>query len=94
MHKLAFNYTKVCHAFPKEDLKDLYLDLEETPPQRTFGVLWSVSSDTCEFQVSSNLRPYTKRGVLETKCHNSIYDPVGFLAPIVKGKIILHKLMS
>lgn len=97
LHKLASNDPKVCSAFPTDDLakelKDLNLDLDETPLQRTLGVSWNVSTDMFTFQVSRTLHPYTKRGVLATI--NSLYDPIGFLAPvIVKGKMILRDLMA
>ncbi|XP_062618752.1 uncharacterized protein LOC134280361 [Saccostrea cucullata] len=97
LHKLASNDPKVCAAFPNNDLakelKDLNLDLDETPLQRTLGVSWNLSTDVFTFQVSRTLHPYTKRGVLATI--NSLYDPIGFLAPvIVKGKKILRDLMA
>ncbi|XP_033728036.1 uncharacterized protein LOC117317344 [Pecten maximus] len=96
LHKITSNNLNVLNAFPKDDLaKDLVsydLELSETPPQRSLGISWDIASDSFTFRVSKAVQPYTKRGVLSTI--NSLYDPIGFLSPVViKGKLIMRDIM-
>lgn len=50
-------------------------------------------SDTFTFQVPDTEKPYTRRGVLSTV--NSLFDPLGFLAPItIQGRLLLIELSS
>lgn len=61
--------------------------------QRTLGVLWDVSNDAFTFRVSPGERPFTRRGVLFVI--NSLYDPLGFAAPVVvKGKFLVRSMAS
>ncbi|KAK3086675.1 hypothetical protein FSP39_021786 [Pinctada imbricata] len=97
LHKIVSNDINVLNAFPIDDLaKDITtynLELNETPPQRSLGVSWDVATDKFTFQVSKTIHPFTKRGVLATI--NSLYDPIGFLAPVViRGKLIMRDIMS
>lgn len=95
LHKIASNSVNVLKAFPKEDhaenIKDL--DLEEDTPhiQRSLGLTWEITSDTFSFQVADDDKPFTRRGVLSTV--NSLYDPLGFAAPVtIQGKLLLREL--
>lgn len=97
LHKIASNSKKVMGAFPSEDLaKDLaYLDLSEAdlPLQRSLGLSWNLGTDTFTFLVSEEKKAYTRRGILSTV--NSIYDPIGFVAPVVvTGKLFLRELVT
>ena len=97
LHKIASNSHTVMESFAPEDLaKDLkYLDLgaDPLPVQRSLGLSWDLESDSFTFKVSSEERPFTKRGVLSTV--NSLYDPLGFVAPItVQGKALIRELTS
>ena len=82
LHKIASNSKDVMSSFPSEDLaKDLaLLDLNKDvlPLQRSLGLNWNLQTDNFTFCVSSEIKPYTRRGVLSTV--NSIYDPIGFVA--------------
>ena len=50
-----------------------------------------MNNDTFTFEVSSNVKPYTRRGALSTI--NNVYDPLGFIAPVVlRGRIIQRQL--
>ena len=74
-------------------MKDLDLRLDDLPLQRSLGVLWSLKTDSFTFQVSKEERPYTRRGVLATV--NSLYDPLGFVAPVtMQGKALLRELSA
>ena len=70
-------------VFPPEDLakdlKGLDFACDDIPVQRSLGLSWLLKSDAFTYQVSTESKPYTKRGVLSVV--NSIYDPLGFVAP-------------
>ncbi len=95
LHKLASNSKEVMRAFPSEDyansLKELDLGVNSLPIQRSLDLLWNLDTDGFNFHVQNDQRPYTRRGLLSVI--NSLYDPLGFVAPItVQGKILLRKL--
>ena len=97
LHKIASNSKEVMEAFPTEDrakaLKDLDLDVDPAPIQRSLGLHWELKRDIFTFQVSDAEKPFTRRGVLATV--NSIFDPLGFVAPItIQGKFLLRELSS
>ncbi|XP_038155609.1 uncharacterized protein LOC119792853 [Cyprinodon tularosa] len=97
LHKVTSNRQAVLKAFPPEDrakdVKNLDLCAQDLPVQRSLGLLWNVGLDTFTFKVDEDQKPFTRRGVLSTV--NSLYDPLGFLAPItIQGKQILRELTS
>ena len=49
--------------------------------QRTLGLHWDMESDKFIFKVALKDRPNTRRGILSLT--SSVYDPLGFVAPIV-----------
>ncbi|VDI29683.1 Hypothetical predicted protein [Mytilus galloprovincialis] len=97
LHKFASNCAEVMSAFHASDLasnlKDLDLECDSKPLQRSLGLSWDVNTDNFLFQLSSENKPITRRGILSTI--NSLYDPLGFLAPvIIQGKLLLRKIVS
>lgn len=97
LHKVASNSKQVMEALPKEDrasdLKELELGADPFPLQRSLGLSWNLETDSFTFQVSSEPKPFTKRGILSTV--NSLFDPLGFVAPIImQGKALLRELSS
>ena len=97
LHKIVSNSKAVLEKFNSEDLasnlKDLDLASDDLPMQRSLGLSWNITSDTIKFQISSESKPYTRRGVLSTI--NSIFDPIGFAAPVViRGKLLLREMLS
>ncbi|XP_052062914.1 uncharacterized protein LOC127702663 [Mytilus californianus] len=97
LHKFASNCAEVISAFHASDLasnlKDLDLESDSKPLQRSLGLSWDVNTDNFLFQLSSENKPITRRGILSTI--NSLYDPLGFLAPvIIQGKLLLRKIVS
>ena len=97
LHKIVSNDPNVTQAFPKEDrasdLRDLDFSQDTIPMQRTLGVLWDVLNDAFTFRVSPGEKPFTRQGVLSVI--NSLYDPMGFAAPvIVKGKFLLRSMVT
>ena len=58
-------------------------------PLLPLGVIWCTESDTFNFRIKLKDKPCTRRGILSTI--SSIYDPLGFIAPVVLvGKYILQ----
>ncbi|XP_060745195.1 uncharacterized protein LOC132858752 [Tachysurus vachellii] len=95
LHKLASNSKEVMRAFPSEDyansLKELDLGVGSLPMQRSLGLLWNLDTDCFNFHVQQDSKPYTRRGLLSVI--NSLYDPLGFVAPItIQGKVLLREL--
>lgn len=95
LHKVTSNKQQV--AVPAEDLakdlKDLELGVDPLPLQRSLGLSWNLETDSFTFLVSQEEKPYTRKGVLSTV--NSLYDPLGFVAPITKqGKALVRELSS
>ena len=97
LHKIAANRKEILEAFPSQehakDLKDLDLEADALPMQRSLGLLWDLKKDCFTFNVSDETKPFTRRGVLSTI--NSLYDPLGFVAPVtIHGKSILRELTA
>ncbi|XP_073471088.1 uncharacterized protein [Aquarana catesbeiana] len=68
-----------------------FIKIMDIPPvQRSLGLRWDLLKDTFGFRVSSADKPFTKCSVLSVV--NSLYDPVGFVAPItIQGKSLLRQ---
>lgn len=59
--------------------------------ERALGAQWNVEHDTFTFSMAVEQQPTTRHGLLSIV--NSVYDPLGFLAPIMlTGKRILQDL--
>ncbi|XP_021362692.1 uncharacterized protein LOC110456341 [Mizuhopecten yessoensis] len=85
------------NEFPKEDLskdlKNLVLDSDSLPQQLSLGLTWDLHSDVFQFSAPDVRKPFSKRGLLSAM--NSVYDPLGFLAPFsVSGKMLLREVCS
>ena len=77
---------------PEERAKSVTnVDLEESVKERVLGVQWNVSNDEFGFKVSDDLerKSFTRRSVLSTV--NSLYDPLGFIAPVI---LVARKLQQ
>ncbi|XP_067260191.1 uncharacterized protein [Chanodichthys erythropterus] len=73
------------------DVRDLDLSKDALPAERALGVLWCVNSDVFKFKVNLKEKPVTRRGILSVT--SSIYDPLGFLAPVIlPSKILMQQL--
>ncbi|XP_064632518.1 uncharacterized protein LOC135490878 [Lineus longissimus] len=95
LHKFLSNSKKVIASIPVEDqatgIKVLNLSHDVLPIERALGVHWCIESDTFMFRITLKDKPLTRRGVLSTV--SSIYDPLGFVAPLVLvGKTILQEM--
>ena len=83
LHKVNSSSREVLQAFPESERSSSTHNFryEEIPSQRTLGILWKPEKDVFAFEVSIPERKFTKRGVISVI--NSLYDPLGFVAPIV-----------
>lgn len=97
LHKIASNSKEVMRIFLEEDLqsglKSLNLDEEQLPTNQSLGLLWDLHSDCFRFNIELEPKPYTRRGLLSTL--NSVFDALGFAAPvIICGKILLREITT
>ncbi|XP_078374366.1 uncharacterized protein LOC144657884 [Oculina patagonica] len=94
LHKFISNDRQVLESVPKsERAADAMMDLpsEQLPIDRVLGVQWSVELDSFSFSIVLKDQPLTRRGVLASVA--SVYDPLGFLAPLVlRAKKILQEV--
>ncbi|XP_063959911.1 uncharacterized protein LOC135155123 [Lytechinus pictus] len=95
LHKIVSNSREVLKSFPADEraksLQDLDLDVDKLVLERVLGVSWNIENDTFNFRVQVKANSFSRRGVLSTI--SSIYDPSGFLGPVVlKGKRILQAM--
>lgn len=71
--------------------QNLDLDQDYLPVERALGVQWCTETDQFKFKVDIKDRPHTRRGLLSLV--SSIYDPLGFLAPVIlPAKRLLQEL--
>lgn len=70
LHKFVSNNKDVIESIPIEDrtegIKHVDLDHEALPLERALGVQWCVESDSFQFCITLNDRPFTRRGILST----------------------------
>ena len=93
LHKFLSNSKDVIKSIPelRAGVKEIDLDLDKLPLERTLGVQWCVESDSFEFSILLQDKPCTRRRILSTV--SSVYDLIGFLAPLMlQGKAIVQEL--
>lgn len=70
LHKISSNSKSVLMKFPADglakDLKDLDIGKDDLPVQRSLGLSWDINADVFTFKISSDQKPFTRRGVLST----------------------------
>ncbi|XP_062579354.1 uncharacterized protein LOC134241304 [Saccostrea cucullata] len=98
-HKFASNSSYIMDVLPPgdraKDLSDVDLHLNAAPLQRSLGLMWNVMSDAFTYQFVPRVRdpPLTKRGILS--CLNSLYDPLGFIAPVIlQGRFLFREVIN
>ena len=68
-------------------------DLRISFIERTLGVVWCIESDTLQFRIVIEDKPFTRRGVLSII--SSIFDPLGLVSPyLLDGKKLLQEVCS
>lgn len=72
-------------------LYELDLDRDKLSVKRALGLQWWIETDTFKLKLKVKEQPYTKRGLLSLI--SSIYDLLGFLAPVIlPTKLLLQEL--
>ena len=59
--------------------------------ERLLGVVWCVQSDTFQYRIIIDSKPFTGRDTLSTV--SAIYEPLGFIGPFVLEERHLLQLM-
>ena len=95
LHKFVSNSREVMQSIPPNErasgIKNLDMRKDNLPVERALGVEWCIESDTFQLRVILQNKPPTRRRILSTV--SSIYDPIGFVAPLLlRGKQILQEL--
>nr|XP_021335998.1 uncharacterized protein LOC110440142 [Danio rerio] len=93
--KWVSNNRKVLLSIPEDQrasgVKDLDLDQDSLPIERALGMQWCTDDDTFTYHIKVQEKPSSRRGILSVV--NSIYDPLGFLAPLILPvKLLLRDL--
>ncbi|XP_075147420.1 uncharacterized protein LOC142221551 [Haematobia irritans] len=94
LRKWASNCPELLKDIPRSHLlKDDFLCFHDTSQAKTLGIKWNAKSDNFFFESKpfSNNSNFSKREVLSEIA--KIYDPAGWLAPIVVlAKILMRKI--
>ncbi|KAJ8358081.1 hypothetical protein AAFF_G00035180 [Aldrovandia affinis] len=86
---------KVLMSIPEEqrakETKNLDLSSEALPVERALSIQWDTETDAFTYSIKLPDKPMTRRGILAVV--NSIYDPLGLLAPVIlPAKLLLKDL--
>ena len=83
--KWQCNRPEVLQSIPEDERAQSMLNLDllkdALPIQRALGLQWDMESDKFIFDGVLKDKPTTRRGILSLV--SSVYDPLGFLAPVV-----------
>ena len=91
--KWASNSRRVIESLPVSERAGTFKDLHDGQPpvELALGVHRDVERDKFCFKIEIRSKPLTRRGLPSVVC--SLYDPLGFVAPIVlPTKVILQDL--
>jgi len=85
----------VLQSVPEEsrskEIQCLDLARDKLLVERTLGLQWCTEADVFQFRMQLKTQQCTRRGILSTVC--SVYDPMGFLAPIMLPvKLLLQEM--
>ena len=95
LHKLIPYDRTVMNSIPQSERNDKTMNLDlafdDLPIKQALGIQWCVESDVFQFRLTLKDQAMTRCGMLSTVA--SIYDPIGFLAPIIlTGKQLLQEM--
>ncbi len=83
--KWISNKRTVLQTLPEQcrakEWKELDLDKDSLPFERALGLLWCAETDSFKFKLEIQEKSCTRCGMLSVS--SSVYDPLGFLAPVV-----------
>lgn len=83
LHKWVSNSNEVMNTIPASERAEDLVNVcpSDSTMQKTLGLYWCVQRDCFRFKVSLPSKPATRRGILS--CSASLYDPLGFVAPVL-----------
>lgn len=85
LNKWVSNHRSVLAVIPEErrakEVKTLNLDRDQLPIEKALGAQWNEQQDTFTFSMEVRPHTVTRRGILSVV--GSMYDPLGFLAPVI-----------
>ena len=86
------NNSSVLQAVPGPERSTLLLNLDlHNSIERVLGIRWNIKRNVFEFRVNIPPHSLTRRGILSTL--SSLFDPLGFVSPIILNpKILLQNL--
>lgn len=89
------NSQEVLQCIPEElrskTLFELDLDRDKVPVDRALHLQWCIETDSFKFKLKVKEKPFIKQCMLSMI--SSIYDPLGFLAPLIlTAKLLLQDL--
>lgn len=93
LHKWASNHPELLKN--KNNIKNDLLNFDNEHTQKTLGLQWDYLKDVLQFHIPEEKieKRVTKRSILSDVC--KIYDPLGFLGPIITfAKILIQKLWA
>ena len=94
LHKVLSNKKDVINALPESEVAasaNAKLKIGDTSVEQALGIQWCLNNDTFQFDITLKESSLTRRGVLSMVA--SIYDPLGFLSPVVlPAKHLLQEL--
>jgi hypothetical protein len=74
-----------------KEIQNINFSEEYLPLHHSLGLSWDLKSDCFTFCIPDEPKALTKRGLLATV--NSVFDPIGFAAPVmIKGKMMLRDM--
>lgn len=93
--KWMSNSRRVLETIPEDDrakdVRDFDFQNSLLPRETALGVLWNTEDDSFGFKINVALKPMTRRGILSIV--SSVYDPLGFAAPVILSAKILLQMM-
>lgn len=96
LHKFVSNSDTVLQSVKSSERasgKTIDLYQGSLPTESVLGVHWSTEEDILTYTSAPKENPATRRGILSTV--SSIFDPLGFIAPVVlTGKLILQEMCA
>ncbi|XP_055910886.1 uncharacterized protein LOC129945251 [Eupeodes corollae] len=94
LRKWTSNRKELLRSLPKSSLlNEDFLNIDDKSSVKMLGIKWKATLDTFSFSVQSvpQSNPITKRSVLSVIA--KLYDPIGWLAPIViTAKILMQQI--
>ena len=94
LHKIMSNSKQMMEAFPEAECAGNVhsFNYDGVSMHSTLGINWHTEKDSFVIKVNLPNKPFTKRGILSVV--NSVFDPLGFAAPVsLAGRLLQRKVL-